>query len=163
MVSPDLRPWKNVRGERDKIIRSNIVGTTAHVGWCRRIRRQTIGKRQLGCTTGISIVERLEQRSCGDQTMYSKRRIIVCRERLCTSGDPGTLVAGCAWIGGSIFDHWIPIDGCFCALRLATSVIIIGSIKSLSNIDASLSNNLDLFESLIIRKRTGVDGEETLC
>ena len=42
-------------------------------------------------------------------------------------------------------------------------IIIIDSMTSVFNTDASLPYNHDLFESLIVKKRIEMDGERTYC
>ncbi|KAG5454274.1 hypothetical protein CSKR_106538, partial [Clonorchis sinensis] len=56
-------------------------------------------------------------------------------------------------------DHAIPtLEG-----EVHIIIIIIDSMTSVFNTDASLPYNHDLFESLIVKKRIKMDGEGTYC
>ncbi|KER20043.1 hypothetical protein T265_11325 [Opisthorchis viverrini] len=52
---------------------------------------------------------------------------------------------------------------CDSSCPTANVIIIIDSMASLFNTDASLSHNHDLFESLVVEKRVKVDGEGISC
>ncbi|GAA51116.1 poly(A) polymerase, partial [Clonorchis sinensis] len=77
---------------------------------------------------------------------YTIKEVIKALKRSFTSGPEATAVSFGVW-----------------SVIFSSTIIIIDSMTSVFNIDASLPYNHGLFESLIVKKRIKMDGEWTYC